>query len=83
MQNQGDVTESNVQVTAKLSGAGGAQGSATIPSIKSQATETATVKLKPAPKAGDSGTLTVEVQTVDGEQVAANNRQSYTVTFSG
>ncbi len=83
VQNQGDITESNVQVTAKVSGAAGAQGSATIPSIKAGATQTATVKLKPTPKAGASGTLTVEVQQVDGEHVTTNNRASYTVTFSG
>jgi CARDB protein len=81
VQNQGTVAESNVQVTARVSG--GAQGSATVPSIKPNETKTATIKLKPPPKAGDSGSLTVAVQTVDGEKVSANNRASYTVAFSG
>ena len=81
VQNQGEVTESNVQVTAKLSGGGG--GSATIPSIPASATKTVQVKLSPAPKTGASGSLTVSVQTVPGEKVASNNRASYTVTFAG
>jgi hypothetical protein len=80
IQNQGDVTESNVEVTAK---AGGSSASETIPSIAAGATKTVTVDLKPPPKSGDSGTLTVSVQTVPGERVSSNNRASYTVTFSG
>ncbi len=82
VQNQGEVAESNVQVTAKLSGGG--TGSETIPSIPpNNATKTVSVQLKPAPQSGDSGTLTVSVQTVPGERVASNNRATYTVTFTG
>ncbi len=81
VQNQGEVTESNVQVTAKLSGGG--TGSASIASIPASGTKTVSVDLRPAPKSGDSGTLTVSVQTVPGEKVSSNNRASYTVAFTG
>jgi hypothetical protein len=81
VQNQGDIAESNVQVTVKLSGGGG--GTATIPSIPPSATKSASVKIKPPPKSGDSGTLTVSVAPVQGEHVTSNNRASYPVSFTG
>ena len=39
------------------------------------------IPLQPEPKAGDSVTIDVEVATVPCEQVADNNKASYTVTF--
>ena len=39
------------------------------------------IPLQPEPKAGDSAAIDVEVATVPCEQVADNNKASYTVTF--
>lgn len=77
VQNQGDAPESDVQVTLS----GDFSGTQTISSIESGATETVTIPPKPAPSAGDSGTLTVTVATVCGEQVADNNEATYDLTF--
>lgn len=77
VQNQGDASESDVQVTLS----GDFSGSQTISSIESGATETVTIPPKPAPSAGDTGTLTVTVATVCGEQVADNNEATYDLTF--
>lgn len=79
VQNQGSVDESNVQVSYTLSGGG--RGSATIPTLPAGATKTVTVKLKPAPHTGDSGTLKVSVQPVPGEHLTSNNHFSYPITF--
>jgi CARDB len=82
VQNQGQVDESNVKVSVKLSGGGG--GTATIPSIPgNNATKAVSVKIAPAPKTGQSGTLTVSVEPVDGEHITDNNRASYPVSFAG
>jgi hypothetical protein len=77
VQNQGDAAESDVQVTLS----GDFSGKQTISSIESGATETVTIPPEPAPSAGDSGTLTVTVATVCGEQVADNNEATYDLTF--
>jgi hypothetical protein len=77
VQNQGDAAESDIQVTLS----GDFSGKQTISSIESGATETVTIPPEPAPSAGDSGTLTVTVATVCGEQVADNNEATYDLTF--
>ncbi len=75
--NQGEAAESDVKVTLS----GDFSGNQTIASIEAGATETVTIPPKPAPSAGSSGTLTVTVATVCGEQVADNNEATYDLTF--
>lgn len=77
VQNQGEVDESNVDVT--VSGTG-IKGSDTISTIAAGETQTATVPIT-APPAGKSVDVTVEVATVPCEQVAENNTQTTTATF--
>ena len=79
VQNQGDFEESGIDVT--VAGDNGIDASGTIDSIASQETQTVDIKLSPAPKAGESVTLDVEVATVPCEGVADNNVATYTVSF--
>jgi len=79
VQNQGTADESNIQVD--VSSDSGISGSGTIDQIAAGETQTVKIPLKPEPKAGDSVTLDVDVATVPCEQVADNNKASYTVTF--
>lgn len=75
--NQGEADESGVQVSVS----GDFSGNQRIGSIAQGATETVALGLDPAPTAGEAATIEVEVDTVDGEQVADNNSASYEVTF--
>ncbi len=79
VQNQGTADESNINVDVTADN--GINGSGTIDAIAAGETQTVKIPLDPAPKAGDSVTIDVEVATVGCEQVADNNAASYTVTF--
>ena len=79
MTNGGDTTESDINVTLD----GDFTGQQTISSIDSLEQQTVTISPKPAPKAGDSGELTVNVDTVCGEKIDSNNTSTYNVTFAG
>jgi subtilase family serine protease len=58
---------------------GGSTVEGSISSIEAGETETVTIPLTPAPSG--QVTLEVDVQPVPGEQVADNNRASYTVNL--
>ncbi len=79
VQNQGTADESNVNVN--VTSDSGINESGTIDQIAAGETQTVKIPLQPAPKAGDSVTIDVDVATVGCEQVADNNKASYTVTF--
>ncbi len=80
VQNQGSADESGIEVTV-TSEDGSIDATETISSIAAGATETASVPLQPAPKAGDSLTLEVSVTPVGCEQVEENNVASFPITF--
>jgi hypothetical protein len=77
VQNQGDQTETGVTVSVTVNG--GQPIEQQISSIGPGETQTVKIPLTPAPKG--QATLDVEVKPVPGEQVASNNKASYTVTF--
>ncbi len=79
VQNQGQADEENIEVS--VSSDTGISGSGTIDQISSQATATVAIPLDPAPEAGETVTLDVEVTPVGCEQVEDNNVASYSVTF--
>jgi hypothetical protein len=77
VENQGDSPESDINVTMD----GDLTGSQTISSIEPAEIATVTIPPKPAPKAGDTASITVTVATVCGEQVDSNNESTYDITF--
>lgn len=77
VQNQGDSTENGVDVSVTVNG--GPPQKQTIDTIAAGETQTASVRLTPAPKGQTE--LEVEVQPVPGEQVSENNSETYTVDF--
>lgn len=79
VQNQGSVDEAGIDVSVDSDT--GISGTDTIDQIAAGATETATIRLEPAPQAGESVTLDVDVATVGCEQVDTNNVASYPITF--
>jgi len=79
VQNQGTADESGIKVD--VSSDSGISESGTIDQIAAGETQTVKIPLQPEPKAGDSVTIDVEVATVPCEQVADNNKASFTVTF--
>lgn len=79
VQNQGSVDESGIDVSVESDT--GISGSDTIDQIAAGETETATIRLEPAPEAGESVTIDVDVATVGCEQVDTNNVASYPITF--
>jgi hypothetical protein len=79
VQNQGTADESDISV--EVSSDSGISESATIDQIAAGETQSVTVPLQPAPKAGDTVTFDVSVATVPCEQVADNNEATFTVTF--
>ena len=82
VQNQGDVDETNVQVSYRLTGGGSAiSQSGTIPNLPAGGTKPLSLPIKPAPSSGTALTLEVSVQPVPGEHVASNNKATYSVTF--
>jgi hypothetical protein len=82
VQNQGDSEEADIGVSFELTGATQAiSGEATIPRIAAGGIQTASIPIEPAPDPGQQLTLEVTVQPVPDEQIAANNRSTYQVTF--
>lgn len=79
VQNQGDADESGIDVS--ITSDTGLSGTDTIDQIAPGETETATIRLQPAPQAGETVTIDVEVATVGCEQVDTNNAASYPITF--
>ena len=79
VQNQGDADESNINVA--VTSDSGIDASGSIDSIAAGETQTVDIKLDPVPKAGDSVTLDVDVATVGCEEVADNNKATYTIGF--
>jgi hypothetical protein len=77
VQNQGESTENGVTVTVTVNGGSTLQQD--ISSIEPGETQSVSIPLTPAPSG--QATLEVDVQTVPGEQVADNNKASYTVEF--
>lgn len=75
--NQGEAAESDVRVSVS----GDFSGNQRISAIEPGATETVTIPLTPAPGAGETASIEVDVATVDGEQVADNNTATYEVSF--
>ena len=83
MQNQGDSEETDVGVSFQLTG--GAQtisGDGTIPRIAAGASRRHRSRSSRPPDTGMELTLEVTVPPVPGEQIADNNRSTYTVTFN-
>ncbi|HET6830377.1 MAG TPA: CARDB domain-containing protein [Solirubrobacterales bacterium] len=79
VQNQGTADESDI--TVDVSSDTGISESGTIDQIAAGETQTVSIPLQPAPKAGETVTLDVAVATVPCEEVADNNEASFTVTF--
>lgn len=79
VQNQGTAPEGDI--TVDVSSDGAISGSQQIDEIAAGETQSVSVALEPAPKAGSTVELNVEVATVCGEQLATNNKATYTVTF--
>jgi hypothetical protein len=75
--NQGDAAESDIRVALS----GDFSGNQTISTIDAGETQTVTIRPNPAPSSGDSGSVTVTVDTVCGEQVDTNNESTYELTF--
>jgi hypothetical protein len=75
--NQGESTENGINVSVSVSD--GTTLSGTIDSLAAGESSTALIPLTPAPSG--EVTLEVEVDTVPGEKVSANNEASYTVAF--
>lgn len=80
VQNQGDVTETGINVSYRFSNGGGS-GSATLDNLPAGQTKSVSIKLKPAPPSGQELSLDIDVTPVPGEHVSSNNKASYTVTF--
>jgi hypothetical protein len=81
--NQGENDESNVTITAKVTG-GPKAISATkrLNQTKAGVTATTTLQLSSVPPKGSSTTLTVTIKPVRGEKKTDNNTQTYTVLFT-
>jgi hypothetical protein len=81
VQNQGDSTEHNVQVSVKVSGGGASKSKqTTIGSIAAGSIGTASVALGSV-TSGSALTIDVKVAPVVGEHVTTNNNATYSVTF--
>ncbi|MGI9557822.1 MAG: CARDB domain-containing protein [Solirubrobacterales bacterium] len=78
VQNQGEAEESDVAVSYTL---GGTDGQENISTIAAGESELVTLPINPAPETGVPTTLEVMVDPVPGEEIEANNRATYTVTF--
>ena len=76
VENQGESTENDVDVTVA---AGGTELQESIESIGAAETGVVSIPLTPTPS-GET-TLEVKVDTVPGEQVSDNNEASFTVLF--
>ena len=80
VQNQGEADESNIDVTVSSATAAStpAGRSTRSPPARPRPSTSSSI---PLPKAGDSVTLDVDVATVGCEQVADNNKATYTIGF--
>lgn len=84
--NQGDSDESNIEVGATFTPSGGGSPAfrkGTLRQIASGAEATVTINLPNSVRAGQSGSLKVEVGGVPGEQTLDNNTATYDVTIGG
>ncbi len=82
VQNQGDSTEHNIQVSVKVTGGGASKTKqTTIGSVAAGGTGTADVALGSVPS-GAALTIQVKVAPVVGEHVTTNNNATYNVTFA-
>lgn len=79
VQNQGDPEADESDITVRLEG--DFTGTQTISSLPAGEQSDVTIPLRPSPSAGDSGSITVTVDPVCGEQVLDNNTFSYELTF--
>jgi hypothetical protein len=77
VQNQGNSTENEVIVSAKVTGVGTLNQ--TISSIGAGETQTVVIPLTPTPKGKVE--VEVEVHAVPGEGITSNNKATYTVEF--
>jgi hypothetical protein len=83
VQNGGDVEETEVLVTYSFSGGTTPiEGEASIASIDAQGISEATAVIETVPDRDVPLTLTIEVVPVLGDELADNNRSSYTVIFN-
>lgn len=84
LSNGGDFDESEVAVSARVTGSGGRAIPArkkTIAQTKSKDDATVTIPLGSSPPAG-SAVVTISVGKVPGEEETANNKQTYTILFT-
>jgi hypothetical protein len=81
--NQGENDESNVTITAKITG-GPKPITATkrLNQTKAGTTATVTMQLPSVPPKGSSAMLTVTIKPVRGEKKTDNNTQTYTILFT-
>jgi hypothetical protein len=81
--NQGENDESNVKVTARVTGGPKTiTASRTLNQTKAGQNATVTLQLTQVPPRGTSTTLQVTVEKVPGEKTLDNNTQKYTVLFT-
>jgi hypothetical protein len=81
--NQGQNDESNVTITARVTGGPKAiTATKRINQTKAGATVTTTLQLPSVPPKGSSTTLTVTIKPVRGEKKTDNNTQTYTILFT-
>jgi hypothetical protein len=81
VQNQGESEVTDVTVEYTLSGAEAIEGSGSIDRIAVGETETAKMTIQPEPASGDELPLEVTAVPVEGEEIADNNTQNFTVLF--
>lgn len=77
IQNQGEADETEIKLTVE----GDFTATQSVPSLAAGEQTEVTIPLKPTPTAGDTGSVTVTVEPVCGEQVEDNNTFSYDLTF--
>jgi hypothetical protein len=81
--NQGENDESNVTITAKVTGGPKAiTATKRLNQTKARTTAAATMQLQSVPPKGSSAMLTVTVKPVRGEKKTDNNTQTYTILFT-
>jgi hypothetical protein len=80
--NEGDANETDVVVTAEISGTSGViEATGTISRIQSLDSEEATLRFEEEPLTETPLTLTVTAQSVLGEELIDNNTATYPITF--
>jgi hypothetical protein len=81
VQNQGESEVTDVTVEYVISGAETNEGSTTISRIAVGETGSAKLNIQPEPASGDELPLEVTAVPVEGEEIAENNTQNFTVLF--